>query len=107
MTVNESWRLARMKLPLFPLNTVLFPGMALPLRIFEPRYRLMIEECLTSGGSFGVALISSGREVGDPAVPHRVGTSARIAGAERLSDGRLNIEVVGQERFHILDLYHD
>ena len=96
-----------MQLPLFPLHTVLFPGMALPLHIFEPRYRLMIDECLTTGGPFGIVLISSGREVGDPAVPHSVGTTAHISGADRLADGRLNIEVVGQQRFHLLSLQND
>jgi Lon protease-like protein len=96
-----------MKLPLFPLHTVLFPGMALPLHIFEPRYRLMIDRCLKTGGTFGIVLISSGREVGEPAVPHSVGTTAHISGAERLPDGRLNIEVVGQQRFHILSLEDD
>jgi Lon protease-like protein len=96
-----------MNLPLFPLHTVLFPGMALPLHIFEPRYRLMIEECLATGGPFGVTLISSGREVGEPAAPHFVGTSARISSAERLPDGRLNIEVVGQQRFRILSLHEE
>lgn len=84
-----------MKLPLFPLNTVLFPGMALRLHIFEPRYRLMVADCLANGGLFGVVLIRSGREVGEPAVPHSVGTTAHISGAERLPDGRLNIEVFG------------
>ena len=106
-TVNEEQRLDAMILPLFPLHTVLFPGMALPLHIFEPRYRLMVNECLRTGNSFGIVLINSGREVGEPAVPHRVGTTAHIAGAERLPDGRLNIEVVGQQRFRILDLSQD
>lgn len=96
-----------MILPLFPLHTVLFPGMALPLHIFEPRYRLMIEGCLSTGGPVGIVLISSGREVGDPAMPHAVGTLARISGAERLPDGRFNIEVVGQQRFRIVSLHHD
>ena len=96
-----------MKLPIFPLHTVLFPGMALPLHIFEPRYRLMVEECLATGDPFGVVLISSGREVGEPAVPHAVGTTARVSGAERLPDGRLNIEIVGQQRFQILSLHDD
>jgi Lon protease-like protein len=106
-TVNEERPLVVMKLPLFPLHTVLFPGMALPLHIFEPRYRLMINECLKAGGAFGIVLIHSGREVGAPAVPHTIGTTAHISGAERLPDGRLNIEVVGQQRFRILDLHQD
>ena len=96
-----------MLLPLFPLQTVLFPGMALPLHIFEPRYQLMINECLSRAAPFGVVLIQSGREVGEPATPHVIGTTAHIAGAERMADGRLNLEVVGQQRFHILSLHHD
>jgi Lon protease-like protein len=96
-----------MILPLFPLNTVLFPGMALPLHIFEPRYRLMINDCLSRSAPFGVVLIQSGREVGEPATPHAIGTTAHIAGVERMADGRLNIEVVGQQRFRILSLQHD
>jgi Lon protease-like protein len=96
-----------MILPLFPLHTVLFPGMSLALHIFEPRYRLMIEQCLTSGGPFGIVLINAGREVGEPAVPYDIGTVAHIARAERLPDGRFDIEVVGQQRFRIVRLHHD
>jgi Lon protease-like protein len=96
-----------MILPLFPLHTVLFPGMALPLHIFEPRYRLMTEACLANSAPFGIVLISSGREVGDPAVPHSIGTLAHIARAERLPDGGFNIEAVGQQRFRILSLHLD
>ena len=96
-----------MKLPLFPLRVVLFPGMALPLRIFEPRYREMMNLCIQTGQPFGVALIRSGAEVGGPAEPHTVGTYARISRVERLPDGRLNIETVGEDRFRILALHHD
>ena len=94
-------------LPLFPLNTVLFPGMPLPLHIFEERYKLMIDECLRDHTLFGVVLIKSGAEVGSPAVPYPVGTTARIVSSERLSEGRLNLETVGEDRFRILELrYH-
>jgi Lon protease-like protein len=96
-----------MRLPLFLLNTVLFPGMALPLHIFEPRYREMIARCLTHRELFGVVLINTGAEVGGPAEPHSVGTSASITRVERLPDGRMNIETVGQERFRVLALHHD
>lgn len=96
-----------LQLPLFPLNTVFFPGMTLPLHIFEQRYRLMINECLDARRPFGVVLIESGPEVGAPARPHRVGTFGSITHVERLSDGRLNIEVIGQERFRILELHQD
>jgi len=94
-----------MQLPLFPLHTVLFPGMSLPLHIFEARYRAMIEACLTSQQPFGVVLIRSGPEVGGTAQPHRVGTTARILAHERLSDGRLNISTLGHERFRIQTLH--
>ena len=96
-----------LKLPLFPLNTVLFPGMTLPLHIFEPRYREMVNLCLASRQPFGVALIQTGPEVGGPATPHPIGTYGAISRVERLPDGRLNIEVVGQERFRLLELHHD
>ena len=94
-----------MDLPLFPLHTVLFPGMSLPLHIFEPRYRTMIADCLDSQQPFGVVLIRSGSEVGGPAEPHTVGTTARILAHERLSDGRLNINTLGHERFRIQSLH--
>lgn len=96
-----------MRLPLFPLNTTLFPGQMLPLHIFEPRYRLMIDECMKEDIPFGVVLIREGREVGGLAVPHRVGTTARIVKTERLEDGRMNIATVGETRFRILQLHHD
>jgi Lon protease-like protein len=89
-------------LPLFPLNVVLFPGATLPLRIFEPRYRLMIGECIDEKRPFGIVLIRSGREVGAPAEPFEVGTTARITRVEQLPDGRMNIVVLGAERFKIL-----
>src|SRR5205814_5524803 len=84
---------------LFPLNTVLFPGMPLPLHIFEERYKLMIGRCLEEERPFGVVLIQSGPEVGGTAVPHRVGTTAHIAAVRRLDDGRMNLIAIGQERF--------
>lgn len=92
------------KIPLFPLNTVLFPGMVLPLHIFEPRYREMIRHCLDKQIEFGVVLIDEGGEVGVPATPHLVGTAARISRVENLPDGRMDITVVGTYRFRITDL---
>jgi len=91
------------ELPLFPLRTVLFPGQTLPLHIFEPRYRQMIADCLQTDRIFGVVLIRKGLEVGGPAKPYEVGTTARIQDVERLSDGRMNIVTVGHERFRIQD----
>jgi Lon protease-like protein len=94
-------------LPLFPLHVVLFPGLPLPLHIFEPRYRLMIGQCLEADAPFGVVLIRAGREVGDPATPYAVGTTAQILEHERLADGRLNLLCVGRERFRIRQLLTD
>jgi len=96
-----------MLLPLFPLNVVLFPGMALPLHIFEPRYRQLINTCISASSPFGVVLIKEGAEVGSAATPHPVGTAAHITNVDRLPDGRLNIETVGYERFRILALHSD
>ncbi len=94
-------------LPLFPLNTVLFPGMPLPLQVFEERYLQMMSECLDKQQPFGVALIKKGREVGETAAPHRIGTSAIITEAAKRSDGRLDIIAIGYQRFRILSLSHD
>jgi len=88
-------------IPLFPLNTVLFPGQVLPLHIFEMRYRDMIQECLEKGINFGVVLIREGKEVGETADPYEVGTTARIHQVDRLEDGRMNIICVGDKRFRI------
>jgi Lon protease-like protein len=94
-------------LPLFPLNTVLFPGMVLPLHIFEERYKLMVNHCLEEERPFGVLLIREGKEVGEPAVPYRVGTTALIAGLDRLDAGQMNLVTIGSERFRLRDLRHD
>jgi Lon protease-like protein len=94
-------------LPLFPLHVVLFPGLPLPLHIFEPRYRLMIGQCLQADAPFGVVLIRAGREVGDPATPYQVGTTAQIVQHERLADGRLHLLCVGRDRFRVRQLLTD
>lgn len=94
------------ELPLFPLRTVLFPGQALPLHIFEPRYRQMIADCLRTDRTFGVVLSREGEETGEAAVPYEVGTTATIQEVEPLDDGRLNIVTIGQERFR-LENYDD
>ena len=91
-----------MDLALFPLQTVLFPGMKLPLHIFEERYKLMARECIDEGTPFGVVLLRSGDEVGEGAVPHNFGTTARIADVEHLDEGRMNLLTVGVERFRII-----
>jgi Lon protease-like protein len=96
------------ELPLFPLNTVLFPGMPLPLHIFEDRYKQMIQMCLDERRPFGVVYIRRGESAGDPAVvPHGVGCSANIIQVQPLEQERLLIMTVGQERFRIVSLQHD
>ena len=95
------------QLPLFPLKNVLFPGMLLPLHIFESRYRALVRRCLDSRSPFGVVLIRSGEEVGPPAEPHEVGTSARIVAWHGLRDGRFFIVTRGERRFAIEELVGD
>jgi Lon protease-like protein len=91
-----------MEIPLFPLHTVLCPGIALPLHIFEPRYRLMIERCIEHAAPFGIVVIRAGQEVGATEVAIAgVGTFAEIREATRLPDGRYDILVVGSGRFAV------
>jgi len=113
------------ELPLFPLNVVLFPGMVLPLHIFEPRYRQMITECRKEDKPFGVVLTRpEGRNVGTgvgqggegelasvllPPVPpssredtYAVGTTAEIRELDELEDGRYILMAIGVQRFRIL-----
>ncbi len=94
-----------MDLPLFPLHTVLCPGVALPLHVFEERYRVMVGRCIDRGEPFGVVLIRQGREVGplDGRIA-RVGTTALIREAGRYPDGRYDLMTVGGRRFHIDDV---
>lgn len=93
------------ELPLFPLRTVLCPGIALPLHVFEPRYRRLTEHCLERKEPFGVVLIREGREVGIGAVAIAgVGTFAEIREARRQPDGRYELLVVGAGRFAIHDV---
>lgn len=89
-------------LPIFPLNTVLFPGGHLPLRIFEARYMDMASDCLKTGQPFGVCLIKEGREVGAPAVPESIGCTARIIDCDMQQLGVLNVVTRGEKRFRVL-----
>ena len=95
------------QLPLFPLNTVLFPGMTLPLRIFEPRYQQMLADCLSNEPVFGVVLIREGAEVGSSVVPYDVGTTARIIGVEKKTPDLIHITTVGEERFRLRQVLDD
>ena len=90
------------ELPLFPLNLVLFPGMQLPLHIFEERYKAMIGDCIARDAPFGVALIKEGPEVGGPAEPNSIGATARILQVQRLPEGRLNLLTQGERRFQLV-----
>jgi uncharacterized protein len=94
-------------LRLFLLNTVLFPGQKMQLVVFEPRYHQLVRECLEADEPFGIALIRSGVEVGGPATPHSVGTTARIRQATPLPDGRTALEVLGERRFIITRVEND
>lgn len=89
-------------LPLFPLNTVLFPGMQLKLHIFEERYKMMINECIQDQNPFGVVLIKEGQEALAPlAKPYEVGCTAHITDVQRLPYDRMNIVATGQRRFRL------
>ena len=92
-----------MRIPIFPLNTVLFPGGPLPLRIFEPRYIDMVSACMKSDSPFGVLLIRHGNEVG-PATTFEVGTLAKITDFYQGSDGLLGITAIGLQRFRLLSI---
>jgi uncharacterized protein len=92
-----------MKIPLFPLHTVLCPGIVVPLHIFEERYREMTRRCLDTGEPFGVVLIRDGREVGSRSISTLagVGAFAEIRRAGRYPDGRYDLLAAGTGRFLI------
>ena len=95
MPTQERW------LPLFLLNTVLFPGGALPIQVFEDRYKLLMQHCLEGDKNLGIVLIKSGSEVGEPATPYSTGTMGQVVQARRMEDGRMLVSVAGKQRFHI------
>ena len=95
------------ELPLFPLNLVLFPGMRMPLHIFEERYKAMIGDCVEREAPFGVVLIRDGPEVGGPAEPFRVGTTARITQVQHLEEGRMNLLALGERRFDLVEIIRE
>ncbi|MHC9086748.1 LON peptidase substrate-binding domain-containing protein [Luteimonas sp. RIT-PG2_3] len=88
-------------LPLFPLQTVLVPGGALGLRVFEARYLDLVRDCGRHGHGFGVCMIVEGREAGQPAVPAAFGTEALIEDFDTGPDGLLHLRVRGARRFHV------
>jgi hypothetical protein len=81
--------------------------MDLQLQVFEERYRTLVAECLETREPFGVVLIKEGLEVGGPAVPHRVGCTARITSVAPTHDGRLALNALGGRRFRIAQLHED
>ena len=89
--------------PIFPLNTVLFPRGVLPLRVFETRYVDMVRECMKSGTPFGVVAIRAGNEVGTAAEPYNVGTLAHIIACDVEDLGVLLLHTQGGERFQIIE----
>ncbi|VAW78674.1 Uncharacterized protein, similar to the N-terminal domain of Lon protease [hydrothermal vent metagenome] len=89
------------EIPLFPLNTVLFPGGLLPLRIFEARYLDMISECMRQQSGFGICAIQSGDEVGKAAQCFSIGTLATVTDFDRGEDDLLRVTVRGERRFRI------
>jgi uncharacterized protein len=93
--------------PVFPLNTVLFPSMPLPLHIFEERYRSMVQDIRRGDKRFCVALISQGEEVGGDAEPCQVACLAEVVHLQALDDGRYFLLAVGVERVRILSTGHN
>ena len=89
-------------IPIFPLNTVLYPGSQLPLKIFEQRYLDMTKACVRDGTPFGVCRIREGQEVGVPAVPEQIGCTALIAQWEMPHLGVFHLQTQGQQPFRIL-----
>ena len=87
--------------PMFPLGSVLVPGMILPLHVFEPRYRALVRDCTAGDGEFGVVLIERGSEVGGGDARTDVGTMARIVQADELPDGRFAVGAVGMRRIRV------
>lgn len=89
-------------LAIFPLNTVLFPGGVLPLRVFEPRYLDLVRECTAANLPFGVCLITDGNEVGEAARHEAVGCTARIVDFDVEQSGVLGLRTIGGQRFRVL-----
>jgi len=93
-----------MRLPVFPLSVVLFPGTPLPLHIFEPRYRQMLVDCLAGDRQFGITPAGTDQEAPDPGM---VGCTAEVRVNQELPDGRSNIVVLGGKRFVVSTVVDD
>jgi Lon protease-like protein len=103
---------SRQRLPLFPLHTVLLPGVHLPLHIFEPRYRQLTMDLMDETvpqRRFGVIAIRDSlvTDVDSADQLHPIGCSALLREASRLPEGRFDIVTTGQDRFRLLDLEQD
>jgi Lon protease-like protein len=91
-----------MEIPLFPLpNLVLFPSVAVPLHIFEDRYKLMINGSIDKDEPFGLVCLRSGALEESETTIHRVGVTARVVQVDRLDDGRMNVLCHGETRFRV------
>ncbi len=88
-------------MPMFPLGTVLLPGGVLPLQVFEPRYRAMVQDCLAADRRFGVVLIARGYEVGGNDVRTDVGTVAQMMQATEMANGLWFVVTVGTRRLRV------
>jgi Lon protease-like protein len=86
-------------IPLFPLNTVVFPGGVQPLRIFEQRYLTMIKQAIADNTAFGICAIREGTETGSPALPYTIGTLVHVTDWDMPQNGILHIDTLAQERF--------
>jgi uncharacterized protein len=96
------------ELPLFPLESVLFPGMSINLHIFEDRYKQMINQCIETRQPFGVVLIEEGiAQHGALAKPYMIGCTAQITRLQPRGQGRMDINAIGQDRFRIESLNYD
>jgi uncharacterized protein len=100
-----SFRIERDTLPLFPLNTLVFPGGRLPLRVFEQRYLDMVKQAIADNTPFGICAIREGAEVGAPAVPYTIGTRVLITDWDMPQTGILHIDTQAQERFVIRSIH--
>lgn len=94
-------------IPLFPLNTVVFPGGVQPLRIFEQRYLTMIKQAIADNTPFGICAIREGTETGSPALPYTIGTLVHVTDWDMPQNGILHIDTLAQERFVIRNTQTD
>jgi len=100
---TDAPRIEVVRIPIFALKTVLFPGARLPIRVFEPRYMEMVKVCLRDEQPFGICSITAGEEAGKPAAYAPVGTIARIDSWDMPQLGILNLVTVGGSRYNVLE----